>query len=60
MLESKSPVAGVFIMLAFGWFRASSFRRRSAGTEAESGTEEEEEEVRADAAGEVLRLGRRR
>lgn len=47
-------------MLAFGWFRASSFRRRSAGTEAESGTEEAEEEVRADAAGEVLRLGRRR
>jgi hypothetical protein len=54
-------------MLAF-WFQASrfrecgeeSFRRRSAGTEAQSGTEETEGEVRADAAGEVLRLGRRR
>lgn len=47
-------------MRAFGGFQASRFRRRSAGTEAESGTEEAEEEVRADAAGEVLRLGRRR
>ena len=62
-----------FIMFAFG-FQASSFRERGAesfglhgfqsfrgrraGTEAESGTEEGE--VRADAASEVQRMGRRR
>jgi hypothetical protein len=33
---------------------------RRTGTEAESGTEETEEEVRADAASEILRLGSRR